>query len=277
MSSERVRNLAGGALGHEDVAQRAFSVHIRLMKVSRSKAMPSTELLRVAASTAIDAFGGRREILGHTLDHVARTGSRHHTVGVLTAQVAHQRLGAAIGVAGGDLTRASARASIGTPRPPIGRTALTRQRLRSISLLTGSPRDGDHVELHLERQSTRGSRCDQRQEPGQLDFRAGHVATGRSDAVIAASASSKAPPMQAVAMAATTGLSEFLTARMAGSRLGSARAFGLPDSLMSASPGNLARAGDHDSADRRVGVSASPSVMPWRVASPRPLTSGLWR
>jgi hypothetical protein len=79
-------------------------------------------------------------------------------------------------------------------------------------------------------------------------------------------------------IAAMTGLEAFSTARITDSKFGSASALGEPNSRMSAPPENALPAPVSTMAFTAGSASAlaSPSVMPWRVDSPRPLTGGLF-
>ena len=83
--------------------------------------------------------------------------------------------------------------------------------------------------------------------------------------------------MQTECTAATTGLPEFSRAEITLSRLGSWVALGLPNSRMSAPPEKAlpapVRTIDLTAASALAWASAS--VMPIRVAYPRPLTGGL--
>src|SRR5437899_12062721 len=78
-------------------------------------------------------------------------------------------------------------------------------------------------------------------------------------------------------IAATMGLVDASSARITLSRLGSCRAFGVPNSLISAPP-EKALPAPVMTIDLTAGSSialARPSVMPIRVEKPRPLTGGL--
>jgi hypothetical protein len=85
--------------------------------------------------------------------------------------------------------------------------------------------------------------------------------------------------MQTLWMAATTGLLLFSTTAIRLSRLGSASAFGEPNSLMSAPPEKalpapvMTRLVTAGSASAR----STPAATAARVAKPRPLTGGLSR
>jgi len=79
-------------------------------------------------------------------------------------------------------------------------------------------------------------------------------------------------------MAATTGLEAFSTARITASRSGSAMAFGVPNSLMSAPPEKALPPPAITTALTAWSAMAfsRPAAMPCRVANPSPLTGGLF-
>ena len=178
-----VGNLARGALGQEQMAQRTrFG---RPHQVDEQLTLHRHAVGELALGRGLDrvhALGGRGVVLGHALDHVARELKVGIALGVLARQVAHQgqraRAGDGAGIGQGFLRQRFGR------RDHLVEQLLAGQGAEHVAL-DGLAAD-DHVECHLDTHHARQAlRAAGARQQAQLHFRQGHVAAGRGNPVMA--------------------------------------------------------------------------------------------
>ncbi len=177
-------NLAGSTLCKEQVAQCAR--FRRPHQVDEQLALVRQAIGKLALGGGfhgVHALGGRREILGHAFDHVARKLEVRVAFGVLARQVAHQGQRAHIGNAG--------RKSQGFFCQGFGRCSHLVEQLLAGHRTDHFALDGlaahDHVErgldTHYAGQALRAAGTGQ---DAQLHFGQRHLATRGAHAVVAA-------------------------------------------------------------------------------------------
>jgi hypothetical protein len=171
-----IRDLARSALGQEQVAQRARLG--RPHQVDEQLALEQQAIGKFALGGSLDgvhALGGRREVLAHALDHVARELEVRVALGVLARQVAYQRQRAHIGHA---LRKGQGLGGQGFGRGhQLVEQLLARQHADHFAL-DGFAAD-DHVQSRFHAQHAgQALRAASARQDAQLDFGQGHAATG---------------------------------------------------------------------------------------------------